>query len=145
MRRAEIFRRKLFVQSGVKAKPARQSGQSGQRQRGVLTPISPDEAPDLALTGAHAWLLRVAVLIGGAAVMVVEILGSRILAPSFGTTLHVWSALITVTLAALAVGYAVGGRVADRRPGLGALMTVMACASGTLLLSDLSTTPDLQV
>jgi spermidine synthase len=76
--------------------------------------------------------------------MVVEILGSRILAPSFGTTLHVWSALITVTLAALAVGYAVGGRVADRRPGLGPLMTVMACSAGTLLLSDLITRPVLR-
>jgi spermidine synthase len=102
---------------------------------------SRDEGEDLELTGARVWLLRAAVMIGGAAVMVVEILGSRVLAPSFGTTLHVWSALITVTLAALAVGYAVGGRVADRRPGLGALMTVMACAGGTLLLSDLIARP----
>src|SRR5499433_627402 len=102
---------------------------------------SPDEDEDLALTGARVWLLRAAVLIGGAAVMVVEILGSRVLAPKFGTTLHVWSALITVTLAALAVGYAVGGRVADRRPALGALMIVMACAGGTLLLSDLIARP----
>ncbi len=133
------------MQSTVKAKPAKQSGQSGQGQAGVLTPKSRDEGADLSLTGAHAWLLRVAVLIGGASVMVVEILGSRVLAPSFGTTLHVWSALITVTLAALAVGYAVGGRVADRRPGLGALMTVMACAAGTLLLSDLITRPVLRV
>src|SRR5262249_43891551 len=54
---------------------------------------------------------------------------------------HVWRARITVTLAALAVGYAVGGRVADRRPGLGALMIVMACAGGTLLLSDLIARP----
>jgi spermidine synthase len=102
---------------------------------------SGDEGEDLALTGARVWLLRAAVVIGGAAVMVVEILGSRVLAPSFGTTLHVWSALITVTLAALAVGYAVGGQVADRRPGLGALMAVMACAGGTLLLSDLAARP----
>src|SRR5262245_54111374 len=94
---------------------------------------SRDEEEDLALTGSRAWLVRAAVVIGGAAVMVVEILGSRVLAPKFGTTLHVWSALITVTLAALAVGYAVGGRVADRRPGLGALMIVMACAGGTML------------
>jgi len=110
-----------------------------------VTPKSRDEGADLALRGSHVWLLRVAVLIGGAAVMVVEILGSRILAPSFGTTLHVWSALITVTLAALAVGYVIGGRVADRRPGLGALMIVMACAAGTLLLSDLTTRPALRV
>jgi spermidine synthase len=136
------------VQSTIKAKPVQQagkSGKSGQGQMGVVTPKSREEAADLTLTGAHVWLLRAAVLIGGAAVMVVEILGSRILAPSFGTTLHVWSALITVTLAALAAGYAVGGRVADRRPGLGALMTVMACAAATLLLSDLSTRPALRV
>ena len=92
-----------------------------------------------AVSGVNRWLLRVAVLIGGASVMIVEILGSRVLAPSFGTTLHVWSALITVTLAALAVGYAVGGRIADRRPGLSSLMIVMASAAGTLIISDLMT------
>jgi spermidine synthase len=129
------------VQSILNAKPVEQVGQTGQGQAGVAPTRSRDEEEDLALTGARVWLLRAAVLIGGAAVMVVEILGSRVLAPKFGTTLHVWSALITVTLAALAVGYAVGGRVADRRPGLGALMTVMACAGGTLLLSDLIARP----
>lgn len=86
-------------------------------------------------------MLRAAVVIGGASVMVVEILGSRVLAPVFGTTLHVWSALITVTLAALAIGYAWGGRIADSRPGLGTLMTVMAISAGTLLLADLITKP----
>src|SRR5262245_46595037 len=106
---------------------------------------SRDEEEDLGLTGARAWLLRAAVLIGGAAVMVIEILGSRVLAPSFGATLHVWSALITVTLIALALGYAVGGRVADYRPGLGALMFVLSCSSGTLLLSDLISKPVLRL
>ena len=96
------------------------------------------------LSGLNQWLLRVAVLIGGASVMVVEILGSRVLAPSFGTTLHVWSALITVTLAALAVGYAVGGRLADRHPGLRSLMIVMGSSAATLLLSDLMTKPVLR-
>lgn len=96
------------------------------------------------LSGLNQWLLRVAVLIGGASVMVVEILGSRVLAPSFGTTLHVWSALITVTLAALAVGYAVGGRFADRYPGLRSLMIVMGSSAVTLLISDLMTKPVLR-
>ncbi|MEP7337631.1 MAG: fused MFS/spermidine synthase [Acidobacteriota bacterium] len=86
-------------------------------------------------------MLRSAVVIGGASVMVVEILGSRVLAPVFGTTLHVWSALITVTLAALATGYAWGGRIADKRPGLGTLMTVMAISAVTLLIADLVTKP----
>ncbi len=152
------------MQSILDAKPAREPEGSGQGQVGYAPAPSreegeeapnappspspdspPDSLEDVAPTGARAWLLRAAVMIGGAAVMVVEILGSRVLAPSFGTTLHVWSALITVTLAALAVGYAAGGRLADRRPGLGALMAVMAAAGGTLLVSDLIARPALSV
>jgi spermidine synthase len=75
------------------------------------------------------------VVVAGAAVMVVEILGSRILAPTFGTTLHVWSALITVALVALAAGYATGGRLADRRPPLPSLMAVLGGATASLLLA----------
>ncbi len=92
-----------------------------------------------------SWLLRIAVFVGGAAVMIIEILGSRVLAPTFGTTLHVWSALITVTLAALAIGYAWGGRIADRKPGLGTLMVVMGMAAGAILLGDLITRPVLRM
>lgn len=116
------------MQSGAKAKVAK-----------VNEPF--EEAPISALSGVGILMLRAAVVIGGASVMVVEILGSRVLAPVFGTTLHVWSALITVTLAALAIGYAWGGRIADKRPGLGTLMTVMAIAGGMLLIADLITKP----
>jgi len=54
------------------------------------------------------------VSISGAAVLGVEILGTRILGPFYGMGLFLWSALISVTLAALAAGYALGGRWADR-------------------------------
>jgi spermidine synthase len=47
--------------------------------------------------------------------MVVEVLGSRVIGPFFGVSLFVWTALITVTLVALAAGYAAGGALADRR------------------------------
>lgn len=114
------------MQSGVKAKTAKGSEAS---------------AAESGLSGLGILMLRAAVIIGGASVMVVEILGSRVLAPVFGTTLHVWSALITVTLASLAIGYAWGGRIADKRPGLGTLMTVMAIAAGALLIADLITKP----
>ncbi len=90
-------------------------------------------------------LLLAAVIIGGASVMVVEILGSRMLAPTFGTTHHVWTALITIALVGLALGYAIGGRVADRRPGLEPLMLVLTCATATLLLGDLMTRPVLRM
>lgn len=53
--------------------------------------------------------------VGGAAILSIEILGTRVLGPFYGVSLYLWSALITVTLAALSVGYAVGGQLADRR------------------------------
>ena len=76
--------------------------------------------------------LYVLVFIAGAAVLAVEILGTRILAPFYGAGLFLWSALITVTLASLSVGYAVGGRWADKGPTLSRLCYLMAGA-GTWL------------
>jgi spermidine synthase len=56
----------------------------------------------------------VAVIVVGASVSAMEMLGTRIIAPFCGSGLYLWSALISVTLAALSVGYVVGGRWADR-------------------------------
>lgn len=53
-------------------------------------------------------------LISGALVMVIEVLGSRVVGPFFGVSLFVWTSLITVTLLALAGGYALGGMMSDR-------------------------------
>jgi spermidine synthase len=74
--------------------------------------------------------IPVAVVIGGACVLALEILGTRLLGPAFGVGLYLWSALIGVTLAALAVGYALGGRWADRGPTL-PRFGVLFVAAGT--------------
>lgn len=50
----------------------------------------------------------------GACVLVLETLGSLLLAPRFGTSATTWSALIVVTMAALAAGAVAGGKLADR-------------------------------
>ena len=65
-------------------------------------------------------LLPVSVFVSGAVVMVLEVLGTRLIAPVYGTSLHVWSAIIAVTLLSLSVGYWLGGRFADRHQELGA-------------------------
>jgi spermidine synthase len=78
--------------------------------------------------------LDAAVFLSGAALMGLEIVGSRVLAPVFGTSLFVWGALITTFLTALAAGYALGGRLADRRPEPGVLAALLAC-SGIVLLA----------
>lgn len=56
---------------------------------------------------------RLAAFLSGAAVLVVELVGTRLISPVFGSTLYVWSALISVTLAALAAGAWLGGGLAD--------------------------------
>ena len=80
------------------------------------------------------WRLDAAVFLSGAALMGLEIVGSRVLAPVFGTSLFVWGALITTFLAALALGYALGGRLADRRPDPGMLAALLA-GSGIVLFA----------
>src|SRR5712692_9929871 len=68
------------------------------------------------------------VFIGGVAVLALEILGTRILGPFYGVSLFLWSALITVTLAALSLGYAVGGYWADKNASMARLCVPIACA-----------------
>ncbi|MEO5658917.1 MAG: fused MFS/spermidine synthase [Polaromonas sp.] len=65
--------------------------------------------------GDMRWYLILTAALCGALVMVIEVLGSRVIGPVFGVSLFVWTALITVTLVALAAGYAAGGWLADRR------------------------------
>jgi MFS family permease len=82
--------------------------------------------------GYLAYLIATAVVCG-ALVMVIEVLGSRVIGPFFGASLFVWTSLITVTLVALAAGYAVGGVLADRR-GSPAWLYGIILAAGVLTL-----------
>ncbi len=77
-----------------------------------------------------AWLYCT-VFLTGAAVMVIELLGTRLIAPFYGASLYVWTSLIAVTLIALALGYYFGGILADRaRSGLSTIIAI----SGLLTL-----------
>jgi spermidine synthase len=62
------------------------------------------------------YLLEIIVFVCGAVVMILELAGSRIMAPYFGTSLIVWSSLIGLILGALSFGYWWGGKVADKLP-----------------------------
>jgi predicted membrane-bound spermidine synthase len=74
-------------------------------------------------------LLLATAFVSGASVLVIEIIGSRVLAPYYGSGLYTWSALIAVTLAALALGYWLGGRAVDRWPRF-LLLFVLVLAAG---------------
>jgi predicted membrane-bound spermidine synthase len=80
-------------------------------------------------------MLETAVFLCGAVVMVIELTGSRIMAPFLGTSLVVWTSLIGIILAAMSAGYWWGGRLADRRPEralLGRIILLAAFATAAI-------------
>ena len=50
--------------------------------------------------------------------MAIELLGGRILAPYFGSSIFVWGSIITVFMLSLSLGYLFGGRLSLRDPSL---------------------------
>jgi len=73
------------------------------------------------------------VFIGGFIMMVLEIIGARFLAKDFGSSFHVWVSQIGVVLIALAVGYYLGGALADRWQRL-SILVILLVPAGLLLL-----------
>jgi spermidine synthase len=73
--------------------------------------------------------LHVIVAVSGAVVMVMELAGSRLVAPYLGTSLVVWSSLIGIILGALSAGYAIGGRLSAHNPRLPVLGAVLLLAA----------------
>lgn len=66
-------------------------------------------------------------------VMAIELLGGRLLAPYFGSSIYVWGAIITVFMLALSLGYLWGGRASLYAPSLRRLATILLAAAMTTL------------
>lgn len=69
----------------------------------------------------------------GAAVMAFELVGVRLLTPFFGMGIQIWTIAITVSLAALAVGYWLGGKVIDIRPSVITIAIILFLAAVSLV------------
>jgi spermidine synthase len=82
----------------------------------------------------------VAFLVGGATLST-EISASRLLAPYFGASTVVWANIIGLTLAYLALGYWLGGRLADRRPEPRVLATILLVAAAALAVLPFAARP----
>jgi hypothetical protein len=70
-------------------------------------------------------------------VMAVELLGGRLLAPSFGSGIYVWGAIITIFMLALSLGYLAGGRLSVAQPSarrLGGILVLAALTAFPILL-----------
>lgn len=78
--------------------------------------------------------------ITGFSLLTYELAAARVLAPSIGSSTYVWTGVIGVIIAALSLGFYVGGRIADRRNRMADLAWLLLLASimaiGTLMSYD---------
>ena len=77
-------------------------------------------------------LLLLAPLFSGAAIMGLELVGARRLAPRFGASTYVLGGLLGAIMAALAVGYLLGGALADRHPRPAWVFGLLLAGAGVL-------------
>jgi spermidine synthase len=93
----------------------------------------------------HSRLILPLVFVGGLSSIGIEISASRLIAPYFGSSTFIWANLIGLTLTYLAIGYYVGGRIADRRPDPRLLFLFTAVAAAFTGLIPIIARPILEV
>ncbi len=109
------------------------------RRRAEPAPAAP---PPVAGNGVVARvLLLLAPLVSGAAIMGLELVGLRLLAPRFGASTYVWGGLLGTIMAALAIGYLLGGALADRRPRQAWVFGLLVASAAWVAVDLLVTAP----
>ena len=82
----------------------------------------------------HKFGLLLSVTLAGMAVLIIEITAIRMLAPFFGNSIFTISSVIGIILAALGLGYYLGGSLADRRPSAALFFSLIVVAGFSVLL-----------
>ena len=99
-------------------------------------PAQPTQAVVPSGKTCRAFLI-VAAFLAGAAVMIIELAGNRVLAPWFGNSLYTWTGLIGVILVSISAGYYLGGYLADKRPDYVVLSHLLAASAVLTILVPL--------
>src|ERR1700716_4574535 len=110
---------------------------------GGAAPGRPSANPDAA--AVSPLLIRAIAFVVGAASLGAEIAAARLLAPYFGASTVIWANTIATVLVALSAGYALGGRLADRRADLRGLCLIVLAAAALLALVPFVADPFLRI
>ncbi len=74
----------------------------------------------------------------GFSIMSIELLGGRILAPYFGSSIHIWGSIITIFMLSLSIGYLMGGKASTKNASLFRYGVIFICAGVFVLPIALS-------
>jgi predicted membrane-bound spermidine synthase len=103
-------------------------------------PQHPPASAGILALAQRQWALLLLVLLEGASLMGVELAGAKLITPYYGNSIYVWSAVLGTTLGGLALGYLLGGRLAQGGEALPWLRRALLAASLVCLLLPWSST-----
>ncbi|MBI4649349.1 MAG: fused MFS/spermidine synthase [Bacteroidia bacterium] len=82
--------------------------------------------------------LYVVLLIEGGSLMAVELIGAKLIAPVYGNSLYIWSAILTNTLGGLSIGYFLGGVISRKYKNITPLLIIISVSSILVLAMPLT-------
>lgn len=107
----------------------------------IRSPVASVASTPPAVSKCLNCYLHLTAAVTGAAIMIAQILGAKMLSPFVGLSHFVWTAQIAVTMVALACGYYIGGRWGDRSQNPARLYAAILVAAGYLVLTVLICEP----
>jgi spermidine synthase len=124
--------------------PHRRAPEAVRRSWSSVHVTAAIDSQPVAPVGTRIAVRAIAFVVGGAS-LGTEIAAARLLAPYFGASTIIWANTIATILVALSVGYAVGGRLADRRADLNGLCAIVLTASVLLAVVPFVADPFLRL
>jgi hypothetical protein len=70
--------------------------------------------------------------------MAVELMGAKLVAPFYGGSLYVWTAVLAITLLGLTLGYYIGGQLAKKRSSETKLFVILGVSALLVLVLPLT-------
>jgi hypothetical protein len=113
----------------------------------LLIPKRSNKDMSSRLSRLSAYTIYLAAAWSGCFTMGVELLGGRLLAPYFGTSIFVWGAIIFVFMSCLSIGYLLGGQYSTDNPSMTrlgfllvgeAILTIHVPTTGGMIMEFLS-------
>lgn len=75
------------------------------------------------------WFFFLLLFIEGSSLMVVELIGAKFLAPFYGSSLYVWTSVLSITVVGLTLGYYFGGKLSTKHLTLSHLLIILVMAA----------------